>query len=217
MQIRRTHLKKLHRFHFLLFSRTTSKKPSRFTQNFWSQSRRLFVDRDEGRIFTFSIKIHRFSLFWHVYGIFAQKFHPVFINFHPKWHFHDFFTKPYWKAFEIDTRRDKNFTFWDPKSHVFIFSDVSDVSAPKLHHKFMIWCPTIPFWTPKWSQTSSASWPSLAGPGWPARPPGPAGGGQAGGPVGCFLGRERGKSSGGARSAQQLMEPPHSYHRRWVI
>ena len=45
------------------------------------------------------------------------------------------------------------------------------------------------------------------GPGWP--PPG--------GPVGCFPGRERGKSSGGGRSAQELMEPPHSYHRRWVI
>ena len=61
-----------------------------------------------------------------------------------------------------------------------LFLDVSDVFAPKLHHRIMIWCPTIPFWTPKWSQTSSASWPSLAGPGWPARPPGPAGGGQAG-------------------------------------
>ena len=84
MQIPRTRLRKLHRFHFLLFSRTTSKKPSRFTQNFWSQSRRLFVARDEGRIFTFSIKNHQFPLFWHVYGIFAQKFHPEFIKFHPK-------------------------------------------------------------------------------------------------------------------------------------
>ena len=84
MQIPRTRLKKLHRFHFFLFSRTTSKKPSRFTQNFWSPSWRLFVDRDEGQIFTFSIKNHQFSLFWHVYGIFAQKFHPEFINFHPK-------------------------------------------------------------------------------------------------------------------------------------
>ena len=81
MRKRRTRLKKLHRFHFLLFSPTTSKKPSRFTRNFGSQSRRLFTDRDEdGKI----------------------------------------------------------------------------------------------------TQTSSARWPSLAGPGWPARPPGPAGGGQAG-------------------------------------
>ena len=61
-----------------------------------------------------------------------------------------------------------------------LLSYVYDVFASKWHHKFMIWCPTIPFWFPKWSQTSSASWPSLAGPGWPARPPGPAGGGQAG-------------------------------------
>ena len=67
------------------------------------------------------------------------------------------------------------------QNHTFSsFAHVYGALASKLHHKFTIWCPTIPFLTPKWSQTSSASWPSLADPGWPARPPGPAGGSQAG-------------------------------------
>ena len=220
MQIPRTRLKKLHRFHFFLFSRTTSKKPSRFTQNFWSQSRRLFVDRDEGQNFTFPIKNHQFSLFWHVYGIFAQKFHPEFIKFHPKWHFHAFFTKPYWKAFEIDTRRDKNFTFATPKSQISTFSYVSDVFTPKRHPNSSIWSPMIPFWIPKWSQTSSASSagrPSgLAEPGRPglaspaARSRLPAGGLLCGG-----RGR-RGKGKGGGQRTGRT-PPPHSYHRRWVI
>ena len=78
------------------------------------------------------------------------------------------------------------------QNHTFsLFSYVSDVSGPEVHHKFTKLCPTIPFWTPKWSQTSSASSagrpsglaepgrPGLAsqaarscrrGPGWP--PPG---------------------------------------------
>ena len=78
------------------------------------------------------------------------------------------------------------------QNHLFsLFSYMYDVFASKWYHKFMIWCPTIPYWTPKLSQTSSASSagrpsglaqpgrPGLAsqaarscrrGPGWP--PPG---------------------------------------------
>ena len=81
MRKRRTRLKKLHRFHFLIFAPTTSKKPSRFTRNFGSQSRRLFTDRDEDEKITFSIKNRRFSLFGHVYDVFAQKITQDFIKF----------------------------------------------------------------------------------------------------------------------------------------
>ena len=101
-----------------------------------------------------------------------------------------------------------------------LFSYVYDVFASKWHHRFMIWCPTIPFWTPKWSQTSSASSagrPSgLAEPGRPglaspaARSRLPAGGLLCGG-----RGR-RGKGKGGGQRTGRT-PPPHSYHRRWVI
>ena len=60
---RRTRLKKLQRFHFLLFSRTTSKKPSRFTRNFWNSYRRLSSDSNEDRKITFSDKNHKISVF----------------------------------------------------------------------------------------------------------------------------------------------------------
>ena len=94
------------------------------------------------------------------------------------------------------------------QNHPFsLFSHVSDVFASKWHHKFTIWCPTIPFWTPKWSQTSSAGrpsgWPSLAGPGCPARPPGPACQ-----PVGCSAGEGRGgEGKGGGQRAGEPRPP----------
>ena len=114
------------------------------------------------------------------------------------------------------------------QNHTFsLFSYVSDVSGPKVHHQFTKLCPTIPFWTPKWSQTSSASSagrpsglaepgrPGLAsqaaGPAWRARPAAWRAGGLLPG-KGTREERRRG------RSAQELMEPPpHSYHRKWVI
>ena len=92
-----------------------------------------------------------------------------------------------------------------------LFSYVYDVFASKWHHKFMIWCPTIPFWTPKWSQTSSArsaGRPSgLAEPGWPglaspaARSRLPAGG------LLCRGGGEEGRAKEGG-SAQENPAPP---------
>ena len=79
------------------------------------------------------------------------------------------------------------------------------------------WCPTIPFWSPKWSQTSptgSAGRPSgLAGPGRPwlasraARSRLPAGG------LLCRGTREAQRRE----AARRRTPPPHSYHRRWVI
>ena len=103
---------------------------------------------------------------------------------------------------------------------------VSDVFAPKLHHRFMIWCPTIPFWTPKWSQTSSAS--SAGRPSGLAEPGRPGLASQAAGPArragqaawragGLLPGKGTREERRRWRSAQELMEPPHSYHRRWVI
>ena len=76
MQKRRTCLQKLQRFHFLLFSRTTSKKPSRLTWNFQIQYRRLSSDSNEDRKITFSIENHKISPFLDVYGIFGPKWHP---------------------------------------------------------------------------------------------------------------------------------------------
>ena len=107
------------------------------------------------------------------------------------------------------------------RNHTFsLFSYVYGVLAPKVHHQFTKWCPTIPFWTPKWSQTSlasSAGRPSgLAEPGRPglaspaARSRLPAGGLLCGG-----RGR-RGKGKGGGQRTGRT-PPPHSYHRRWVI
>ena len=75
MQKRRTRLKKLHRFHFLLFSPTTSKKPSRFTRNFGSQSRRLFTDRDEDEKLRFRSKIvifHANTTFYNSFNVFFR-------------------------------------------------------------------------------------------------------------------------------------------------
>ena len=111
------------------------------------------------------------------------------------------------------------------KPQVSLFSYLSDAFAPKLHHEFMIWCPTIPFWTPKWSQTSSASWPSLAVPGWPARPPGPAGGGQAGPHLAGRWAASRegnegraqeGAQRAGADGAPPLLSPQVGYFVYWL-
>ena len=107
-----------------------------------------------------------------------------------------------------------------------LFSYVYDVFASKWHHKFMIWCPTIPFWTPKWSQTSSAS--SAGRPSGLAEPGRPGLASQAAGPArragqaawragGLLPGKGTREERRRGRSAQELMEPPHSYHRRWVI
>ena len=93
-----------------------------------------------------------------------------------------------------------------------LFSYVYGVLAPKVHHEVTKWCPTIPFWTPKWSQTSSASSAGRLGGGpwraWPARQAGPAAWPPPGGPVGCFPGRERGKSSGGGAARRRWWSPP---------
>ena len=156
-----------------------------------------------------------------MYGTFAQKFHWNFIKFLPKLTFSYFYTQPYWKAFEIDTRWDKNFTFGTPKSQIFTFSIRVRRICSKMDSQIHDLVSNDPILDSKvvpdeLGQLAEPGRPGLAseaarscrrGPGWP--PPG--------GPVGCFPGRERGKSSGGGRSAQELMEPPHSYHRRWVI
>ena len=66
---RRTRLKKLHRFHFPIFSRTTSKKPSRFTQIFEVISEgflsiEMKVDfslfRSKSSFFTFFTRVRHF-------------------------------------------------------------------------------------------------------------------------------------------------------------
>ena len=80
MQKRRTRRKKLQRFHFLLFSRTTSKKPSRLTRDFWNSYRRLSSDSNEDRKITFSDKNHKISVFLDVYDVFAPKWHPRIIK-----------------------------------------------------------------------------------------------------------------------------------------
>ena len=107
------------------------------------------------------------------------------------------------------------------QNHSFsLFSYVSDVFTPKRHPNSSIWSPMIPFWIPKWSQTSSATStgrPSgLAEPGRPglaspaARSRLPA--------VGCSAKGGRGKREGQRRgAARRRSPPPHSYHRRWVI
>ena len=121
----------------------------------------------------------------------------------------------------MDTRRDNNFMFAIWKSQVSnLFIRVRRFCS-KTASRFHDLVSNDPILDPKvvpdeLGPLAEPGWPGLAsqaarscrrGPGWP--PPG--------GPVGCFPGRERGKSSGGGRSAQELMEPPHSYHRRWVI
>ena len=98
-----------------------------------------------------------------------------------------------------------------------LFLDVSDVFAPKLHHKIMIWCPTIPFWIqsgPRRARPARpagrAGWPSLAGPaGQPGRPVPPAGG------LLCRGTREEQRREAAHR--RTLPPPLHSYHRRLVI
>ena len=113
------------------------------------------------------------------------------------------------------------------QNHTFSsFAHVYGVLASKWHHKFTIWCPTIPFWTPKWSQTSSAS--SAGRPSGLAEPGRPGLASQAAGPArragqaawragGLLPGKGTREERRRGRSAQELMEPPHSYHRRWVI
>ena len=81
-------------FPFLLFSRTTSKKPSRFTRDFGSRSRRLFNDRDEDKKSLSRSKL-RIFIFPHVYDVFAQNPHQNFIKFIPNTIFLPCFTKHY--------------------------------------------------------------------------------------------------------------------------
>ena len=122
-------------------------------------------------------------------------------------------------SFEIDTRRDKNFTFGTPKSQIFIFfipvrricfkmaSQIHDLVSndPILDSK------VVP---DELGQLAEPGRPGLASqaarPAWRARPAAWRAGGLLPG-KGTREERRRG------RSAQELMEPPHSYHRRWVI
>ena len=178
MQKRRTSLKKLQRFHFLLFSRTTGKTPSIFTRIFGIQSCRLSSDSNEHQNFTICGQNHRISPFSDVYDIFGPKWHPKF---------------------------HKNPTFWAKIHGSSLFWDVYGIFGPKLHpeiHKRELGSTFLVRGRPPRARparrASPAAWSRLAAR-WAALREG-----------------EEGRAQGRG-SAEERLEPPHSYHRRWVI
>ena len=199
-----TRMKKLHRFHFYLFHEPLAKHV-RILHGFLDFHFEGFLSIEMKVIFdNFDQKPSFFTFFTRVSG-FRSKWTS---KFHENSFKNDFSVLFARNPIEKNTRLTlvgTRISLSRLQNHTFSsFAHVYGVLASKLHHKFTIWCPTIPFLTPKWSQTSSASWPSLADPGWPARPPGPAGGGQAGPHLAGRWAASREGNEGRAQQGRQL-------------